>query len=363
MSTHSLPETHDAFPVQVETKSLEPSHYPDWDRYVASRVDAGAYVSTSWKRAVEEAYGHTTTYLVATHNGTIVGGLPLALIRPIFGKCQLVSLPFCDFGGLFADTAQIANQLLETAENLARRHNAILEIRTADASPTLDHARDYHQITDKCRMVLQLPGSAAELWRQFKSKLRSQVKRAKSNGLEARLGGTELLPDFYFVFCRNMRDLGSPVHSQGWFQSIFRAFGTQARSVVVYSGSTPVAAGILLRHADSVCTPWASSLRQFNKLSPNMLVYWSLLEYAADTGCRCFDFGRSTPGEGTYLFKSQWGAEPQALHWFRKPHSAGPGDVPSKRSVLRHMSERIWQQMPVCLANRFGPGIRKYISL
>ena len=27
------------------------------------------------------------------------------------------------------------------------------------------------------------------------------------------------------------------------------------------------------------------------------------------------DFGRSTPDEGTYKFKEQWGAEPVPLHW------------------------------------------------
>jgi hypothetical protein len=46
-----------------------------------------------------------------------------------------------------------------------------------------------------------------------------------------------------------------------------------------------------------------------------MLLYWTKLEYACDNGNKTFDFGRSTPGEGTYRFKPQWGAKPQPLHW------------------------------------------------
>ncbi|MEZ5583585.1 MAG: GNAT family N-acetyltransferase [Candidatus Competibacteraceae bacterium] len=61
--------------------------------------------------------------------------------------------------------------------------------------------------------------------------------------------------------------------------------------------------------------PWASSLRKYNSLSPNMLLYWSVLEFACKKGYRIFDFGRSTPGEGTYRFKEQWGAKPVQLYW------------------------------------------------
>ena len=47
-----------------------------------------------------------------------------------------------------------------------------------------------------------------------------------------------------------------------------------------------------------------------------MLLYWTFLAFAADNGYGQFDFGRSTPGEGTYRFKSQWGAEPHQLYWY-----------------------------------------------
>ena len=74
--------------------------------------------------------------------------------------------------------------------------------------------------------------------------------------------------------------------------------------------------------------PWASSIRDFNPLCPNHLLYWHAMETAVAEGVDVFDFGRSTPGEGTFKFKEQWGAEPVPLHWeYRLPKG---GDVPDQ---------------------------------
>jgi hypothetical protein len=35
--------------------------------------------------------------------------------------------------------------------------------------------------------------------------------------------------------------------------------------------------------------------------------YWEAIRFSLKKGFRRFDFGRSTPHEGTYKFKQQWG--------------------------------------------------------
>ena len=65
----------------------------------------------------------------------------------------------------------------------------------------------------------------------------------------------------------------------------------------------------------TVEVPWASSIRDYNSLCPNHLLYWHILDAAVADGCAVLDFGRSTPNEGTFKFKEQWGAQPVPLHW------------------------------------------------
>ncbi|MFZ1936720.1 MAG: FemAB family XrtA/PEP-CTERM system-associated protein [Thermoguttaceae bacterium] len=347
--------------IKVEIRPIQTEDYQAWDGYVLAHATPCVYLTTAWKRAVERGYGHQTAYLAAFDDRSLAGVLPLVLIKPPLSRRCLVSLPYCDYGGLVAQSGELASALLARAVDLASQLRATLEIRTAEPSLELERTTDFRQIADKCRMVLGLPPSAGMLWKGFKSKLRSQVRRAMQHGLVNRIGGKELLQDFYTVFSQNMRDLGSPVHSREWLQAVLVAFGDAAKVGVVYKGAYPAAAGIVLTHGSYVTISWASSLREFNSLSPNMLLYWSFLTYAADSGFKFFDFGRSTPGGGTCAFKKQWGAQPSPLFWFRQ----GGIDAASGEEIgmrLRSIAKGLWTKLPIVVANAAGPRIRKYIS-
>jgi hypothetical protein len=101
-------------------------------------------------------------------------------------------------------------------------------------------------------------------------------------------------------------------------------------------------------------------------MNPNMLLYWTFLAYAADNGFKRFDFGRSSPGEGTWRFKEQWGAVPKPLFWYQFDKKGNPRArpmTPGARSRSRMLAESVWCRLPVPVANLVGPKIRKYISL
>jgi len=98
-------------------------------------------------------------------------------------------------------------------------------------------------------------------------------------------------------------------------------------------------------------------------LSPNMLLYWSMIEYACDNGYSLFDFGRSSPDEGTYKFKKQWGAESETLHWhYISLNSHVLGEKTSEKSGFARAIQ-YWKRLPVSLTKIVGPYIRKYIGL
>ena len=94
-----------------------------------------------------------------------------------------------------------------------------------------------------------------------------------------------------------------------------------------------------------------------------MLLYWSILKHVTDNGCNRFDFGRSTYDEGTYRFKLQWGAEPIPLEWSSYAPSGAEYDIQSGHSIFRPIVEKIWQRLPLSIANSLGPLVRKHISL
>lgn len=334
-----------------------------WDDYVLSHPSGGPYHLFAWKQAVEKAYYHKGLYLIAEdEQESIQGVLPLILMKPPFLKAVLVSLPFCDYGGVLSDSTEAAERLTSRAIELATANRAELDIRCRYPQPHLQDSTLFSVSNHKSRMLLTLPESPEALWNIFKSKLRSQIRKPQKEGLTFRMGFSELIDSFYSVFSRNMKELGSPVHAKKWFHAVLDAFGDRAHIGMVYKEYSPIAAGIVLDCKDTVSIPWASTRREYNHLSPNMLLYWGFLEYACDNGFSNFDFGRSTPDEGTYRFKEQWGAKPELLHWY----AMGGKDqekAPSSNGNARKMAEKAWSRLPQLLADRLGPMVRKFISL
>jgi hypothetical protein len=159
-----------------------------------------------------------------------------------------------------------------------------------------------------------------------------------------------------------MHDLGSPVHSKRWLQSVLQNYKERAQLGIVEIEDKIIGMGIILATDKAVSIPWASTLREFNNLGPNMLLYWNFLKYSADHGYKTFDFGRSTAGEGTFKFKQQWGAQPEPLTWYTyaETHKTASPKPPANN---RNLAANIWRKMPLPVVNFIGPSLRRYISL
>jgi FemAB-related protein (PEP-CTERM system-associated) len=153
-----------------------------------------------------------------------------------------------------------------------------------------------------------------------------------------------------------MRDLGTPAYGKRLFAEILDQFPDRAEICVVRAGDRPVAAALLLHGWGVTEVPSASSLRSYNHLNANMLMYWHLLERAVQRGQDVFDFGRSSFDSKTMPFKKQWGATPTASEWQFYIRKGEPGGM-RKESPRYQKLIRIWQRLPVVLTRLIGPAI------
>lgn len=340
----------------VEIASLDAGHEQAWSRYVAAHAHASLYHGLAWRDVVHAAFGHETHYLYAHVAGRITGILPLVRLRSTLFGDFLVSLPQVNYGGVVADDEVGAAALMEAAAHLAKaigaRHVEFRDTRRLDGWPLRN---------DKVVMELALPRSADELWARFGSKLRAQIRRADKEGIDIVHGGVELLADFYTVFARNMRDLGTPVYARRFFSAILDLLPQAATIVVCRHHGEPVAGAFLLRHRERLEIPWAASIRVYNRFGVNMALYWTALRYAIGQGCDTFDFGRSTVDGGTYRFKKQWGATPRPLFWhyWLDTGVALPRLTPANPKY--RFAIAVWQRLPLFVANRLGPALVKHL--
>ena len=308
----------------------------------------------SWVTAVSKGLRHRAYLIQTKRNSTVVGVLPLNFVSgPLFGKF-LVSLPYLNTGGVWAQDYEVGQALIDEACRLADKLNVKhLELRH---ELPVQHGQLNMERTDKSHMRMALPATADELMASLKSKVRSQTKKSQRGNLTVDFGQKELLSEFYQVFSVNMRDLGTPVFSRNLFSSILKEFDGNAELCVVRSEGNPAAAGLLV-HANGVTeVPSASCLRSYNRLNANMYMYWNLFERAIERGSHTFDFGRSSEGSGTYKFKAQWGAKPQPAVWQYYVRKGNPEDM-RPDSEGKQKLIRIWQKLPVWFANLVGPSI------
>jgi len=328
-----------------------------WDEYVHRTDQASLYHLYAWRRVIEDTFAHSGVYLSAVEDSRVVGVLPLVEMKSRMFGHMLVSIPFFNYGGVCGDTDDIRRSLLDAAIAVARdRKVDFMELRHDD-----DWDQGLPRKTTKVAMRRDLPASPDELWKALGSKLRNQVQRPRKEGMTTVIGREDQLDAFYDVFAANMRDLGTPVYPKVFFRNILETFPDRTWISTVYSGKTVVASGFLAGFKDRLEIPWASALREFNRFSPNMLLYWSVLEFACTRGYRVFDFGRSTPGEGTFKFKEQWGAAPHPLYWYYwLPEGTEMPQVNPKNPKYQ-AAIAVWQRLPLAVTRVLGPKIVKYI--
>jgi FemAB-related protein (PEP-CTERM system-associated) len=327
------------------------------DAYVRAHPGASAYHRRTWLDVVEAAFGHETKYLTAEATGRIVGVLPLVFFSSrIFGRFA-VSMPFFNYGGVLADAAHVERALLERGIDETRRRNGShLELR--HTSRRFD---DLSAKQHKVAMELALAPTADEQWNALDRKVRNQVRKAEKSGLTAAMGGIELVAEFYEVFARNMRDLGTPVYDVRLFREVLTRHADVAHVFVVRHEGRPVAASLVHWHGPVIEVPWASALREFNAHCANVFLYWQMVRFAAERGFRAFDFGRSTPDEGTFHFKKQWGAEPRPLVWEYWMANGQPLPELNPKNPKFDLAIRAWQRLPVRVATTLGPWVVRNI--
>lgn len=325
---------------------------PEWDEFVRAHPQGTAYHLARAVQIGQVTFGLRTTYLSAWDDQGLAGILPAVRQSSVFFGTFLVSVPFFNYGGVLARDGQAEQALIRAAQELAKEQRAThLELRHQAPLEGID----YPCRLDKVSMVLELPPSVEALSKQLGSKLRSQIKRADREPTETQIGGAELVPAFYVVFCEAMHSLGTPVYPRKFFDAVIDALGERCKLVVIRRNGEPDAAAFLVRHGDSIEVPWAATTARAKPLSLNMKLYWTLLKHSVESGCKRFDFGRSSKDSGTYRFKEQWGAQPVQLYWHYWLASGDALPALNQSNPKYAAAAAVWRVLPRWLVDSIGP--------
>jgi lipid II:glycine glycyltransferase (peptidoglycan interpeptide bridge formation enzyme) len=212
----------------------------------------------------------------------------------------------------------------------------------------------------KLTVVVDIPeGGPEALFKQLGNKMRTKIRKPQKEGVEVRWGRDQLEP-FHRILARSMRDLGTPVQSQRFYEVIADTFPESTWFACGYLNGEPVSGGCGFIWDREMEITWSSSLRLASGIRPGYFLHWCFLERAAQEGCTIANFGRSTPNSGTHEYKQQWGGRDEPLWWYYRS-ADGKVSTPNPDDGAYSMGPRLWKKLPVSVATWLGPKIVRSI--
>ena len=306
----------------LETKSDE----EEYTRFLESNERCNfqqsiewANVKTSWKREV---------ILAEDSSKKIIGSL-MVLIRkiPIFGNIMYSSRgPICDIHNI-----EVLKQLTEGAKLLAKKYNAIVltiepDIKSEDTSfrnimqelgyQIKDDAKNFREeIQPRYVFRLDTKGKTEdEIFKNFHSKTRYNIRLATKKGVTAKEGTREDLKEFHkIMLTTGIRD-GFITRPLEYFERMYDCLGPEhIKLLMAYYDGKPISGVIPIMYGNKTWYLYGASSNEHRNLMPNYLLQWEMIKIALARKSDIYDL-RGVPGiadnsNGLYRFKKGFGAE------------------------------------------------------
>ena len=327
-----------------------------WNAYVDKNPRASLYHRFDWQRVNAACFGHRSAYLAAMDEERIIGIFPIVRVKSqLFGNIGC-SLPFVNYGGPCGDSDAIEQALVSAAGPIADGWGVeYLEIRARrqlERLPTSEH---------KVSMTLDLDPDPEVLFKKFTSAHRQDIRGGYKKGLTVKIGGRELLDDFYAVLSESWRDMGTPIYSRRYLDTVAATFPEYTRLCVVYAGEEPAAASLDMLAGETAEGLWLGSRGKFRRQYAGYVLYWELIKNACERGLKRFHLGRSTVQSGGEVFKKKWNAYAVPLYWQYVLRTRN--DIP-QLNVMNpkyQLAIKAWQKLPVPVTQFIGPMIARSI--
>jgi FemAB-related protein (PEP-CTERM system-associated) len=328
----------------------DPAQAARWDAFVVACPQATFFHRAGWQHVLRDVFRHDTHFLYAEVDGEIQGVLPLADVRSLVFGHSLVSLPFAVYGGVAANSPDVADALERAAQELARKLDvAHLELRNVHPRHADWPVQDLYVTF---RKTIE-PDDETNLL-AIPRKQRAMVRKGISNGLRSDVDTG--VDRFFSLYAGNVHRHGTPALPKRYFSALQREFEPDCDIQTVSSASgAPLSSVLSFYFRDEVLPYYAGDALAARELAANDFKYWALMCNAHRRGCRLFDYGRSKRGTGSFSFKKNWGFEAQPLHYeyCLYKRDAVPQNNPAN-AKYRLLIET-WRRMPLALANVLGP--------
>jgi FemAB-related protein (PEP-CTERM system-associated) len=345
-----------ALKTYLVTNDLEERHA--WDQFVRSSSDGTVFHLIAWRRVVEDVFRHSAHYLMAADDGVIHAVLPLFEVWGLLAGHVLISVPYGVYGGLCGADPVARALLIDEARNLSQRR----KVRYVEFRHLYGPVPGLPTTSFFDTLIKPMDANPEVNFGAIPRKRRAMIRQGIRHGLETRQGW-EPLAEFYDIYARNRRRLGSPPFSRRLFEAIRIHFGDEAQLLTVWRDGRMVGGVISFFYQGRVMPYYGAALPEAYALAPNDFMYWKLMSESCQAGFRLFDFGQSHSGSGSYHFKLNWGFRPEPLsyQYLLSNGCRMPNNGPLSSHLRPFVS--VWKHLPLPVTKWIGPALTRRLPL
>lgn len=343
---------------------MNDSDEKDWDAYLENAPGKLPTLLSAWKHILEKTYGQECFFLIARHESTIHGVLPLYEVKSkIFGH-RLETPP----GAMCADSPEAATALITEADRLAQEldaDNLILRDSREDWTsvvPDLGLTKlELHR-----GVVHHIMSDEQSAWEHFSSSFRKGIRiRQSDEKLHISIGSSGH-EDFHKTILKFTHRVATPCFSSRFVQNVIDHLPEHYQIVNVSYDGDVVASYFNLVLGKTIFGIWGAPLPERQRLNATNKSIWASVKWGIEHGYKSFDLGRSGYPSPQFSYKSRVADVDYPIYQILRVYRGeAPGYLRAhqteKDSGPVALMRNMWPYLPLPLVGFAGPKIRKHI--
>lgn len=348
-----------------------------WNELVEANPHGRFIHLIGFKKVVRKCYGLEPIYLAYLERNRILSLFPGFFHRSFLLGKKIISQPFSEYGGLlFRPDLSAEKKLIITAEFL-KMMEKILDIKRYGALE-MRHPLDLLEMEFTKMEILGFEPrklfrrswrkieAPENIWLRLDPKERNIIRKAQAYQLKFKpIEDLESLRrEFYPLYLRTMKRLGSPAHPFLYFSGLWQQLRPNLQVFIIVYKARPVAALTVWAVGRTVHITDMVSDERFFYVKPNDLAIWAFLNWAYERGFKLFDFG-PVRYRGQEIFKKKWLLTVDDYYYvYLTRNSPKVKNIFSERSRLTQVAPFFWKYiLPLPVTSLIGRYFRREMAL
>lgn len=284
----------------------------EWDAFVRNSNGAWLFHLADWQRLLPQTWNDILYSFAVIWRNKVVGIMPL--FQSHSNRARLVSTTMGPAGPALADDLEpavrqaVLEHIYYTIRRLAvKNKNAILDVFLHPLAPASVKRGSllWNPLlkwgfldTSTQTYIIDLSKSLEEIWANFRSVLRYDIRKAEKFGYEVRLATSmEDIEDYYHMHVETYNRTGVSPHPFEYFQLIWEYFGvcSLANFFIAYKDGAPVAALNVATYKEAALHWTGASKTEFMKTGVNKLLQWEAIKWCKERGFLWYESGEAFP--------------------------------------------------------------------